>query len=151
MPNVPLIVGTNRTEMTLFLAGDKTAFELDEAGLTKRAQKWFRDQADTLLNVYRCSLPDATPSEIFFLMISDFMYCVPLMEIVGEPDLRSPEQARDYLIAMRQILRYIGASTGLLERGAATLTQGPAPTNRVAAPGTGGRGVRRDPERVRTA
>lgn len=43
---------------------------------------------------------------------------VPLMEIVGEPDLRSPEEARDYLIALRQILRYIGASTGNMEDGA---------------------------------
>ena len=43
---------------------------------------------------------------------------VPLMEIVGEPDLRSSEQARDYLIALRQILRYIGASTGNMEEGA---------------------------------
>ena len=43
---------------------------------------------------------------------------VPLMEIVGEPDLRSAEQARDYLIALRQILRYIGASTGNMEEGA---------------------------------
>ena len=33
---------------------------------------------------------------------------VPLMEIVGEPHLRSPEEARDYLTALRQILRYIG-------------------------------------------
>ena len=30
------------------------------------------------------------------------------MEIVGEPDLRSPEEARDYLMTLRQILRYIG-------------------------------------------
>ncbi len=43
---------------------------------------------------------------------------VPLMEIVGEPDLGSPEEARDYLIAMRQILRYIGVSTGNMEEGA---------------------------------
>lgn len=43
---------------------------------------------------------------------------VPLMEIVGEPDLRSPAQARDYLIALRQILRYIGASSGNMEDGA---------------------------------
>ena len=40
------------------------------------------------------------------------------MEIVGEPDLRSPEEARDYLIALRQILRYIGVSTGNMEEGA---------------------------------
>ncbi len=43
---------------------------------------------------------------------------VPLMEIVGEPDLTSPAEARDYLIALRQILRYIGASTGNMEEGA---------------------------------
>jgi len=43
---------------------------------------------------------------------------VPLMEIVGDPDLRSPEEARDYLMALRQILRYIGASTGNMEEGA---------------------------------
>ncbi len=43
---------------------------------------------------------------------------VPLMEIVGEPDLRSADEARDYLIALRQILRYIGVSTGNMEEGA---------------------------------
>jgi aspartyl-tRNA(Asn)/glutamyl-tRNA(Gln) amidotransferase subunit B len=43
---------------------------------------------------------------------------VPLMEIVGDPDLKSPEQARDYLIALRQILRYIGVSSGNMEDGA---------------------------------
>lgn len=43
---------------------------------------------------------------------------VPLMEIVGEPDLRSPGEAREYLTALRQILRYIGASTGNMEEGA---------------------------------
>jgi aspartyl-tRNA(Asn)/glutamyl-tRNA(Gln) amidotransferase subunit B len=43
---------------------------------------------------------------------------VPLMEIVGEPDLRSPDEAHDYLVALRQILRYIGASTGNMEEGA---------------------------------
>ncbi len=43
---------------------------------------------------------------------------VPLMEIVGEPDLRSPEEARDYLMALRQILRYVAVSTGNMEEGA---------------------------------
>lgn len=43
---------------------------------------------------------------------------VPLMEIVGDPDLRSPEDAREYLVFLRQILRYIGASTGNMEDGA---------------------------------
>src|SRR5215204_2504362 len=43
---------------------------------------------------------------------------VPLMEIVGEPHLRSPEEARDYLTSLRQILRYIGVSSGNMEEGA---------------------------------
>ncbi len=43
---------------------------------------------------------------------------VPLMEIVGEPDLTTPEEAREYLMALRRILRAIGASTGNMEEGA---------------------------------
>lgn len=43
---------------------------------------------------------------------------VPLMEIVGEPDLTTPEEAREYLVALRQILRAIGASSGSMEDGA---------------------------------
>jgi len=42
---------------------------------------------------------------------------VPLMEIVGEPDLRSPEEAREYLIKLRNILRYLGVSTANMEDG----------------------------------
>ncbi|MGH7622653.1 MAG: Asp-tRNA(Asn)/Glu-tRNA(Gln) amidotransferase subunit GatB, partial [Gemmatimonadaceae bacterium] len=42
---------------------------------------------------------------------------VPLMEIVGEPDLRSPEEARAYLVKLRQILRYIGVSKANMEEG----------------------------------
>ncbi len=41
----------------------------------------------------------------------------PLMEIVGEPDLRSPEEARQYLIKLRSILQYLGVSTGNMEEG----------------------------------
>jgi aspartyl-tRNA(Asn)/glutamyl-tRNA(Gln) amidotransferase subunit B len=42
---------------------------------------------------------------------------VPLMEIVSEPDLRSPEEAREYLIKLRTILQYLGVSTGNMEEG----------------------------------
>jgi len=42
---------------------------------------------------------------------------VPLMEVVGEPDLRSPEEARQYLIKLRSILQYLGVSTGNMEEG----------------------------------
>ena len=42
---------------------------------------------------------------------------VPLMEIVTEPDVRSPAQARAYGETLRDILRHIGASDGDMETG----------------------------------
>ncbi len=40
-----------------------------------------------------------------------------LLEIVSEPDIRSAEEAREYLETLRSILRYIGACDGNLEEG----------------------------------
>ena len=42
---------------------------------------------------------------------------VPLMEIVSEPDMRTAEEAYDYLTRLRSILRYVGASTANMEEG----------------------------------
>jgi aspartyl-tRNA(Asn)/glutamyl-tRNA(Gln) amidotransferase subunit B len=42
---------------------------------------------------------------------------VALMEIVSEPDIRSPEEARAYLVKLRQILRFLGTSNANLEEG----------------------------------
>jgi len=42
---------------------------------------------------------------------------VPLMEVVGEPDLRSAEEARQYLIKLRSVLRYLDVSVANMEEG----------------------------------
>jgi len=42
---------------------------------------------------------------------------VPLMEIVSEPDLRSADEARDYAVGLRTLLRTIGASEAEMEKG----------------------------------
>ncbi|HEY5658484.1 MAG TPA: Asp-tRNA(Asn)/Glu-tRNA(Gln) amidotransferase subunit GatB [Myxococcota bacterium] len=42
---------------------------------------------------------------------------VPLIEIVSEPDIRSPEQAVAYLRTLRSVLRYIDVSDADMERG----------------------------------
>ncbi len=41
----------------------------------------------------------------------------PLMEIVSEPDMRSAEEARAYLVKLHSILRYLGVSTANMEEG----------------------------------
>jgi aspartyl-tRNA(Asn)/glutamyl-tRNA(Gln) amidotransferase subunit B len=42
---------------------------------------------------------------------------VPLVEIVSGPDIRNPQQARDYVAELRSILVAIGASDGRMEEG----------------------------------
>ena len=43
---------------------------------------------------------------------------VPLLEIVSEPDITTPEEARLYAQKVRQILVYLGVNSGNLEEGA---------------------------------
>ncbi len=48
----------------------------------------------------------------------DFNRCgVPLVEMVTGPDLRSADEAAQYLIRLRQLLRWLGISEGNMEKG----------------------------------
>lgn len=42
---------------------------------------------------------------------------VPLMEIVSEPDIRSPKEAAEYMKKIRSIVRYLGVCDGNMEQG----------------------------------
>ena len=57
--------------------------------------------------------PDGEPYSLLDINRSG----VPLMEIVSAPDMRTPEEARAYLVQLRSILRYISASTANMEQG----------------------------------
>jgi aspartyl-tRNA(Asn)/glutamyl-tRNA(Gln) amidotransferase subunit B len=43
---------------------------------------------------------------------------VPLMEIVSEPDMRSVDEVKAYATQLRAVLRYLGVSSGDMEKGA---------------------------------
>jgi aspartyl-tRNA(Asn)/glutamyl-tRNA(Gln) amidotransferase subunit B len=60
------------------------------------------------------SLHDQSPSETFVDLNRSG---VALMEIVSEPDLRSPDDAAAYLRKLRAILRYLGTCDGNMEEG----------------------------------
>lgn len=48
----------------------------------------------------------------------DFNRCgVPLIEIVSEPDIRSPQEAYNYLVKLRRILMYLDVCDGNMEEG----------------------------------
>ncbi len=42
---------------------------------------------------------------------------VPLMEIVSKPDLRSPEEARQYLTSLHSLVQFLGVSTANMQDG----------------------------------
>ena len=67
--DVPVIIGNNRTEMTLF--ADPAAFSLDENGLKTRVKRFLGDRADEVIAGYRRANPKATPSDLFFLIWTD--------------------------------------------------------------------------------
>jgi len=60
------------------------------------------------------SLHDQHPSKSFIDLNRSG---VALMEIVSEPDLRSPEEAGAYVTKLRQILRYLGTCDGNMDEG----------------------------------
>lgn len=71
--DVPVMVGYNRTEATLFLAGDKNAFELDDAGMEKRVGRLLGERAGTTIAEMRRLFPGATPSDLYIAIHTGFL------------------------------------------------------------------------------
>ena len=61
---------------------------------------------------------------------------VALMEIVSEPDIRSPEEAGLYLRKLRAILRYVGTCDGNMEQGSLRADVNVSVRRPGASPGT---------------
>ncbi len=67
--DVPVIIGHNRTEMTLF--ADPAAFTVDENGMKARVKGIVGDHAEEVIQVYRRANPNVSPSELLFLIWTD--------------------------------------------------------------------------------
>jgi para-nitrobenzyl esterase len=79
-PEVPVMIGSTRTEFT-GLTNEVTDFHLDEAGMQAQVSELLGAQSAGMIGLYRKSSPDATPSEIFFLIASDYGYGAKTMKI----------------------------------------------------------------------
>jgi aspartyl-tRNA(Asn)/glutamyl-tRNA(Gln) amidotransferase subunit B len=58
-----------------------------------------------------------TPETASFSYVDFNRTGVPLVEIVSGPDIRSPQEAADYLRVLRAVLQYLEISTGNMEEG----------------------------------
>ncbi len=78
--DVPLIIGTTRTEAT-GLTTDATLWHLDEVGLQENVRIFLGGKSTEIIELYQKIYPGATPTDIYFLINSDYNYCGPTMKI----------------------------------------------------------------------
>jgi para-nitrobenzyl esterase len=75
--HVPIIVGSNKNEMTYFTRlRDREVYDghLTEEQLRERVEIMAGNATDRVLNTYKASYPDATPSERWVLILTDRTY-----------------------------------------------------------------------------
>ncbi len=77
--DVPVMLGSTRTELTS--SADREAFSLSEDAMRDRIRNLLGDNAASAIEVYRKTNPGATPSDIYFLIASDYRYSGPVMKI----------------------------------------------------------------------
>jgi para-nitrobenzyl esterase len=78
-PDVPLIIGSTRTELTS--SADDALFALDDAGMRNEINTLLGPAGAGVIDVYSKANPIATPSELYFLIASDHRYGAPVMKI----------------------------------------------------------------------
>lgn len=67
--HVPLLIGSNRTEMTLIGAAPAT-FALDEAGLRARLAPQLDNRLEPAIAAFRANRPKASPSDLYFEIVT---------------------------------------------------------------------------------
>ena len=70
--NVPLIVGDNRTETSVFMGNDTAVINMDEATLLKRLGPALpAGEAPQVIAMYRRLYPNAKPEELLYMVTTD--------------------------------------------------------------------------------
>jgi para-nitrobenzyl esterase len=78
--DVPIIIGSTRTEWT-GLTTDETLWHLDEDGMRAQVKKLIGDQSDEMVDLYHKCNPGASPTDVYFLIASDYSYGAKTMKI----------------------------------------------------------------------
>jgi para-nitrobenzyl esterase len=76
---VPLMIGSTRTELTS--SAEPAMFSLNDDAMRVQIAELFGSASGSIIDVYRKANPAATPSELYFLMASDYRYSAPVMKI----------------------------------------------------------------------
>ena len=74
---VPLMIGTNKDEMTLFFGLAPWLDGLDEAAMPARVQMFVGDRADVMIESYRRARPSDSPRDIVLAIATDQSMRIP--------------------------------------------------------------------------
>jgi len=80
--DIPLIIGTNRDEMALFLTEDPRRLSLTESELRERLTQRLGNRMESILSVYKRTRPEATPWDLFVGITTEArrLGCIKLAE-----------------------------------------------------------------------
>ncbi len=95
--DVPLIIGTNKDEATLFLLADKESATLDETGLRARVQVMAGDAADRLIATYHHVYPQYSPADLCAALMSDHMMRMNSITLAERKDAQRAAPVYMYL------------------------------------------------------
>jgi para-nitrobenzyl esterase len=79
--NIPLMIGTNKDEMTLFLGLAPWLDGMDEAALRQRAKMFVGERADAIVDAYRRARPADAPRDIVLAIVTDQTMRMPSLVI----------------------------------------------------------------------
>ena len=74
---MPLLIGNAATEMTLYMAADPRNFSLDLTEVKKRTGLLLKQNpasAARIVDAYRATLPDASPSDVLAALSTDYVF-----------------------------------------------------------------------------
>jgi len=112
-PYPDLMKGYQISQFDLPLAVEGS-LEIDVDGHNRRVGIERVHLEEDVAKLQHVNPPDGAPS---YSLVDVNRSGTPLMEIVSKPDIRSPEEARAYLITLHSVVQYLGVSAANLQEG----------------------------------
>ncbi|MFT3855147.1 MAG: carboxylesterase family protein [Ilumatobacteraceae bacterium] len=88
---LPLVIGTTRDEMALFLTFDPRLASVDEAAARRNFERELGEGAPAAWAAYRAARPQATPKQLVVALHTDAAFRAPAQRLVEERMRRHPE------------------------------------------------------------
>jgi para-nitrobenzyl esterase len=77
--DIPLLIGSNQTDMVFFMGDDAAAFSLDESALGVRLERFLGERSRSVLLAYRRDYPHYSPTDLYVQIWSDFSIAGPTL------------------------------------------------------------------------